>query len=325
MLEGTKLAVLVAVMVSLVVLLITTLNIVVSFVAVLSVASVMLVTLAVLVVLGWHLNILESIVVTSAIGLAVDLTLHYAVAYTKAPPGKRKAAAVWALTRLGSPVLMTTLTTLAAAVAMLPATVLAYIHIATFLIIIALTSFLYSTFFFLPMMSIIGPEKNCGQLVSPSDCSEFCSCRDEQHDKNVYQQACVSESTLSTSSVCPSAPYSSGQTTHDFDTPYLPCQNTTQELEPLTSPTLNTPFSLGGTQRRCSPNHSTGGKSNKSTECPKHSPIGSSKQPSNQQHSLGLIVSLQQNRHSRQQQNGSCAQLVVRKESTESQVSNSVQ
>ncbi|KAF2363401.1 Protein patched/dispatched [Trinorchestia longiramus] len=329
LLEGTKLAVLVAVVVSLVVLLLTTLNVLVSLVAVISVASVMLVSLAALVILGWRLNVLESIVVTAAIGLAVDMTLHYAVAYTKAPPNKRKAAVVWALTRLGSPVLMTTLTTLVAAVAMLSATVLAYIHIATFLIIISLASYIYSTFFFLPLMSLVGPERHCGQIVSPSDCSQFCSCRDEQHDKNIYQQACVSESTLSTSSVCPSAPYSSAHTTHDFETPYISCQNNTHELEPLTSPTFSSPFSLSyvpetrGGNGCCNSSNSGGEKSVVVQDCPKHSPNCTQKQPGHQQHSRGLIVSLQQNRNSRQQQNGSCAQLVVRKESTESQVSGS--
>ncbi|KAA0184897.1 hypothetical protein HAZT_HAZT002747 [Hyalella azteca] len=323
LLEGTKLAVLVAVSVSLVVLLLTTRNVMVSLVAVLSITSVMLVTLAALVILGWRLNVLESIVVSAAIGLAVDLTLHYAVAYTKAPPGKRKAAAVWALTRLGSPVLMTTLTTLAAAVAMLSATVLAYIHIATFLIIIALASYIYATFFFLPLMSLVGPERNCGQIMSPSDCSEFCSCRDEQNDKNIYQQACVSESTLSTSSVCPSAPYTSGHTTHDFDAPYLSCQINTHELEPLTSPTLGSPFSLpyvSDSNCKGSPKCKSGNKPCRAQDL-KHSPNVHLKQPAHQQHSRGLIVSLQQNRQSRQQQNGSCAQLVMRKESTESQVS----
>lgn len=325
LLEGTTMAVLVAVIVSLVVLLLTTLNLVVSIVAVVSVAAVMMVTLAALVILGWRLNVLESIVVTAAIGLAVDLTLHYAVAYTKAPQGKRKVAVSWAITRLASPVLMTTLTSLAAAAAMLSATVLAYIHIATFLIIIALTSFIYSTFFFLPLMSIIGPEEQCSPFVTAADCSEFCSCRDDEHlDKSVYQQACVSESTLSTSSVCPSGPFTSGLGSHDLDVQFMPCNP--QELEPLTAAS-STGGAIGSvTTQRCSSNAIRGEYNLKDPQLPSiHGPCGSSKctyhHHHHHQHAKGLMVSIQQSRQSKQQQqNGSCTQLVIRKESTESQV-----
>ena len=61
--------------------LITTLNLLVSLFAVLTVAGAILTTLAGLVILDWSLDVLESVVVTVAVGLAVDLTLHLAVAF----------------------------------------------------------------------------------------------------------------------------------------------------------------------------------------------------------------------------------------------------
>ena len=312
LLEGTRLAILVAIGGCLTVLFITTGNVVVSLLAVLSVTGVIVATLGGLVLLGWKLNILESIVVTAAIGLAVDLTLHYAVAYTKAPVKKRQPAVVWAIKRLGSPVAMTTLTTLTAAFAMVPANVLAYVHISTFLILISLSSFIYATFFFMPAMSLFGPEESCGQITTQGDCSQFCSCReDENLDKSVYQQACVSESTLSTSSVCPSAPYSSAQTTYEYDHISSVQGNYPHEMEPLTSPNLGANsaagFNVPGTSKLRDNKNFSKLRDNKT--------VTSTGQPG----SLGLIVSIQQCRQSRSHpQNGSCAQLVLRKESTES-------
>ncbi|XP_069177966.1 protein dispatched isoform X2 [Procambarus clarkii] len=221
---GTGIAVAVAVGISLAVLVMTTLNVVVSLLAVLSVSAVILVTLAALVLLGWHLNVLESVTVTVAIGLAVDLTLHYGVAYRLSPEADREAAVSWAVARLGSPVFMAAATSLAAGISMLPAKVLAYVHIGTFLTVITTASYIYATLFYLPLLRIFGPESGCGQLSYPQlRCCSCCSQGPQPHvDKTVYQQAFMSESTLSTSSTSCPAP----QTHPSSDT---------HELEPLTA------------------------------------------------------------------------------------------
>ncbi|XP_066965917.1 protein dispatched [Macrobrachium rosenbergii] len=224
---GTGVAVAVAVGVSLAVLVVTTLNIVVSLLAVISVGAIILVTLAALVLLGWHLNILESVTVSVAIGLAVDLTLHYGVAYRLSPEAERDAAVSWAVGRLGSPVFMAAATSLAAGIAMLPARVLAYVHIGTFLTVITAASYVYSTFFYLPLLRVFGPESGCGQLSYPQlTCSQCCSQGSQPHvDKTVYHQAFMSESTLSTSSTsCPP--------------PQTHPSSDTHELEPLTATRL---------------------------------------------------------------------------------------
>lgn len=233
---GTGIAVAVAVGVSLAVLVMTTLNVVVSLLAVLSVGSVILVTLAALVLLGWHLNVLESVTVSVAIGLAVDLTLHYGVAYRLSPEADREAAVSWAVARLGSPVFMAAATSLAAGITMLPAKVLAYVHIGTFLTVVTTASYIYATLFYLPLLRIFGPESGCGQLSYPQlRCCSCCSQGSQPHvDKTVYQQAFMSESTLSTSSTSCPAP----QTHPSSDT---------HELEPLTAMRL---AGRGGTHTR---------------------------------------------------------------------------
>ncbi|KAB7497321.1 Protein dispatched-like protein 1 [Armadillidium nasatum] len=230
---GTGMAVSVAVSVCLAVLLLTTLNFIVSLLAIISVAAVMVVTLAALVLLGWRLNVLESVTVSVAIGLAVDLTLHYGVAYRLAPEPERNAAVVWAAARLGSPVFMAALTSVGAGVAMLPARVLAYVHVGTFLTILTTVSYMYATFFYLPLLRILGPQRGFGQFSYPS-CKYLKRCfrggKDARVDKTVYQQAFISESTLSTSSNCGPNATSTASTVPTNATG----SSDTHELEPLT-------------------------------------------------------------------------------------------
>ena len=79
--DGTLLAIGVAVGLAFLVLMLTTLDLRVSLFAAVTVACVIFVTVAALVLLGWRLNVLEAVAVTVAIGLSVDFTLHYSVAY----------------------------------------------------------------------------------------------------------------------------------------------------------------------------------------------------------------------------------------------------
>ena len=61
-------------------LLVTTRSIRLSVLAILTVFLIILSTIATLVLLGWELNILESVIITLAIGLSVDFSLHYNLA-----------------------------------------------------------------------------------------------------------------------------------------------------------------------------------------------------------------------------------------------------
>lgn len=79
--RGTLVAMGVAVAVSFAALVVTTLNLLISVYAILTIACIIFTTVGTLVLLGWKLNVLESITVSVAIGLAVDFTIHYGVAY----------------------------------------------------------------------------------------------------------------------------------------------------------------------------------------------------------------------------------------------------
>lgn len=203
----TMSALLISMTMSLIVLFLVTLDVLVSFFAVLSVTCTIFVTMAVLVLLGWELNVLESVAISTSIGLAVDFSLHYSVSYRLAPNNtSREEAVKYALHRMGGPTAMSALTTGIAGIFMLPSSVLAYIQIGLFLIIVMTVSWIYSTFFLMAILCVAGPRHGFGQF---SYRRFLCCLRDRslrrssstlhRSNKSVHGNV-LSESTLSASS-----------------------------------------------------------------------------------------------------------------------------
>lgn len=209
--ESTSQAIAVAMAISFVTLLFVTLNILISVYAIITITCSIFSTMAILVLLGWKLNVLESIAVSTAIGLAVDFSLHYGVNYRYfSVENDRLSATKSALANMAGPTAMAALTTGLAGALMLPSSVLAYIQIGIFLVIVMLVSWLYSTFLFSSILSTIGPERGFGQFHLP-----FTKCRKKREmeadnssadtrasriSKNIGNNV-LSETTLSTTSI----------------------------------------------------------------------------------------------------------------------------
>lgn len=165
--ECTLVAIAMSMGLALGVLLLSTLNIMTSLYAIVTITCSILVTMAVLVLLGWKLNVLESIAVSTAIGLTVDFSLHYTVNYRLCPIGvskDRKAATRYALSNMAGPACMAAITTGAAGAFMMPSLVLAYIQIGIFLVTVMTVSWFYATFHLGSMLAICGPENQFGQF-----------------------------------------------------------------------------------------------------------------------------------------------------------------
>lgn len=163
--KGTYSSLGISVAVSFVVMLLTTLNIFVSIYAIITIIGIIAITIGSLVLAGWQLNILESIVMSVAVGLSIDFTMHYGVAYRLAPDkAHRENRVQYSLVHIGSAVTMAALTTFLTGLMMMPATVLAYYQLGQFLMLVMVFSWLYSTFAFLSICAVIGPKDNFGQL-----------------------------------------------------------------------------------------------------------------------------------------------------------------
>ncbi|XP_054271715.1 protein dispatched isoform X2 [Macrosteles quadrilineatus] len=217
--RDTVLAIAVSLAVSLVVLLIVTLNVLVSLFAILSITCIIFVTVAVLVLIGWKLNVLESVAISVAIGLAVDFSLHYAVTYRSCKDkDSRSQCVIFSLQRMSGPTLMAALTTAAAGAFMIPSSVLAYIQIGVFLVLVMVVSWGYSTFFLMCLLALAGPQSNFGQLHYPN-MRGLCKKRSDgsrpDSDKTVYINV-LSEASLSTSSTMCALHLSTNET-HELD------------------------------------------------------------------------------------------------------------
>ncbi|XP_029662048.1 protein dispatched-like [Formica exsecta] len=214
--EGTIWAMGVSLTLALIVLVLVTLNPLISLYAIVTIGAAIIVTVAILILLGWKLNVLESVAITTAIGLAVDFSLHYAVSY-KACISERKIDKVKAaLQQMGGPTLMAAITSGAAGALMLPSHVLAYIQIGVFLLLVMGISWIYATLFLCSMLAVIGPSSRFAQFEYSrlkmllicfhkyDDDSVVEVDKDNNRARKAYKgRGMLSESTLSTSSsVC---------------------------------------------------------------------------------------------------------------------------
>ena len=101
----------VALAISFAVMMLTSLNWLISLYAIVTIICILSTTVGSLVLAGWELNILESIVISVAVGLSVDFTLHYGVAYTTSTDHSRSQKVKYALTHLGPAVTLASITT----------------------------------------------------------------------------------------------------------------------------------------------------------------------------------------------------------------------
>lgn len=165
--QDTIYAIVIAMAVSLGVLLLVTLNLLISLFAIVTVTFTIFTTLAILVLMNWKLNVLESISVSTAIGLTIDFSLHYGNYYRMCPEMEREQATRYSLTRMIGPTAMAAITTGAAGAFMMPSRVLAYIQIGKFLVIVMAVSWVFSTFFLMSLLRLWGPQYGFGQFRIP--------------------------------------------------------------------------------------------------------------------------------------------------------------
>ncbi|XP_061749781.1 protein dispatched homolog 1-like [Nerophis ophidion] len=165
--SGTLMSMALSVGVAFGVMVLTTWNLVISLFAILSITGTIYVTDGLLVLLGWKLDIFESLTISVAVGLCVDFAVHYGVAYRLAPVPDRGGKVVFSLSRTGSAIAMAALTTFVAGAAMMPSSVVAFVRLGTFMMVIMCTSWAFATFFFQSLCHCLGPQGNCGQIPLP--------------------------------------------------------------------------------------------------------------------------------------------------------------
>ncbi|CAF1168574.1 unnamed protein product [Adineta ricciae] len=222
--RGTYTSLIFSMLFAFVVLLLTSGNIVITLYAILTIIFIIADTVGIFVLCGWELSILETIIIIMSVGLSVDFTVHYGVAYIKAdwkrnqsqahsrrtsnalkllhltngdnlneqslleqvsnPKAHSKKSSVFSriktwhrrgnlqrfrriknsLIRVGSAVFIAGLTSFLAGVSMAPSKLTSFSQMGYFLMLIMFVSWLYATWFFLPLLSFLGPIDKFGDI-----------------------------------------------------------------------------------------------------------------------------------------------------------------
>ncbi|CAI4227603.1 unnamed protein product [Auanema sp. JU1783] len=134
--------------------------------AVLTCICIICTSVGVVTTLGWVLGVLEAVILVLVVGLSFDYTLHYGAAlpHDGCPTHRVMHAASVAL----SPVSLAAFTSFLAGACMLFAQTHAFFQVGTFLVVVTSVSWIYATFFFLPLLSLTLPKtKNCHVCNSP--------------------------------------------------------------------------------------------------------------------------------------------------------------
>ena len=168
LLSGTYAALGVSLSFAFLMMFMTTLNMLLSIYAIITIAFAMFVTIGVFVLLGWELNVLESLAISISAGMSIDFAIHYGVAYKHAYSEDRNYRVSKALERVGCAIVMAAITTFIAGSLVLPSQVHVFLQSGTLFMVIMASSYLYSTFFFLSICSFIGPKGNTCQIPAIS-------------------------------------------------------------------------------------------------------------------------------------------------------------
>lgn len=142
---------------SFVVLLLATCNIILSVLAIISVAIVIVSVVAIMVFQGWELGVSESIAIVIMIGLAVDYVVHLAVDYRHSVKDKRGQKIQQAYSEMGISILSGMITTIFAGLPLFGCKLITFQKFAVIITSTISISFLSAMLFFGALCHVIGP------------------------------------------------------------------------------------------------------------------------------------------------------------------------
>lgn len=162
--NNATLGIIIGLALTFVVLTFTTANVIVGFLATITIAMVTAGVLGVISLVGWKLGLFESLNLTLIVGLAVDYVVHLAEGYMVLTDKDRLTRVRYTLGHVGISVFSGACTTLGASIFMLAAKIIFFSQFGIFIFCTIGFSILYSLFFFTTMLALIGPEGQTGSL-----------------------------------------------------------------------------------------------------------------------------------------------------------------
>ncbi|XP_071941832.1 protein dispatched homolog 1-like [Antedon mediterranea] len=156
--RSTPIAIVTSIAVASLVLIFTQRNVLIALYSICSLSGTIFATIGSLILLGWELNILESVTFSITVGLSVDFTIHYGVAYLLCRNSDRESRMRYSIKTMALAIAFAAFSTFSVGAFMMAATVLVYRQLGTFLMIVMAISWLFSTLFFQSLCYLIGPQ-----------------------------------------------------------------------------------------------------------------------------------------------------------------------
>merc|ERR1719326_2855713 len=147
-------------------MLLSTLNIIISIYAILSVAGVVVTFIGIIVAIG----------ITILVGLSVDYVLHIANSYNESEEKTRYEKVSMAILEIGVSVFSAAITTLGSATLLLFTTVLFFVRFGLFVFLTITLSFFYAFGLFVALVLLAGPVGRQGSLLG---CWRRCTTDDD--------------------------------------------------------------------------------------------------------------------------------------------------
>jgi len=142
------------------VLMFMTRNPILTLLSLLTIIAIVCCVIGVLVFDNWELNIMESVIISVAVGMAVDFVAHYSHTYLHSPvKDDREIAVLNTLKTMGGSVLTGAITTFVAGGFMVFANTLFFYQFGFFMMMTMIFAWSYSNFLLLPLIAIMGPVK----------------------------------------------------------------------------------------------------------------------------------------------------------------------
>lgn len=145
------------------VILAATLNPIIAALVLLELIGVVGCVLGVVPLLGWEMGTTESVCITILVGLSVDYVVHFAIHYCEASWEDRHRRVHETIEQMGPTVLGGAATSLGAAMMLWCTWLQFFFKFGAFLFMTVLSSYMWAVFFFMPMLSAVGPQGPHGQ------------------------------------------------------------------------------------------------------------------------------------------------------------------
>lgn len=160
LLDTAVLGITVSLILAFVIILISTRNIIVAFMTVFSIGSIVSFVLAFIVLAGWGLGVIESIVITILVGLSVDYVTHVGNSINESKLQGKFPRVRDGMTEIGISIFSSAFTTIFSSIFLLGALVIFFFRFGAFLILTILLSALYGFIFYPTLVLIFGPPNS---------------------------------------------------------------------------------------------------------------------------------------------------------------------